>query len=212
MFEGMSREEIIEQFRRTLEADAARRTELEQRIKNLEEEVGRLRPIVGIDALTKALNRCFIGEKLEEEVAFHRRLDLTLSLLFLDLDKFKRVNDDAERGGHQAGDAVLAQLVERLKNTLRRYDSVGRYGGDEFIVILKGVGGEDAVTVAERIRAVVAKTPFEFQKHKIPVTVSVGVAERKHQEMAFSLIGAADQALLRAKRAGGNRVVLDDRT
>ena len=103
------------------------------------------------------------------------------------------------------------QLVERLKTTLRRYDKIGRYGGEEFIVILKGVDCKNALIVAERIRALVAGEPFEFAGHKIPVTVSIGVAERQTSEMAFSLIGAADRAMLRAKQSGRNRVVSDGR-
>lgn len=174
-------------------------------------EVERLRQLIGIDPLTKALNRYLIGDALEEAVAFCRRLELPLSVLFLDIDNFKKINDDVERGGHQAGDAVLVQLVERLRETLRRYDKIGRYGGEEFIIILQGVDCENAVLVAERIRAVVAGKPFEFDVHQISVTASIGVAERQTSEMAFSLIGAADRAMLLAKRTGKNRVVSDGR-
>lgn len=176
-----------------------------------EAEIERLRQLVGIDPLTKALNRYLIGEALEEAVAFCRRKNLPVSVLFLDIDNFRDINNDAERGGHQAGDAVLVQLVERLKETLRRYDKIGRYGGEEFIVILQGVNRENAMVVAERIRRVIADKPFEFNGHKLSVTVSIGVAERQTSEMAFSLIGAADRAMLLAKRAGKNRVVSDGR-
>ena len=183
----------------------------EARTEELEGEIERLRQLVGIDPLTKALNRYLIGEALEEAVAFCRRLDLPLSVLFLDIDDFRKVNNNVEHGGHQAGDAVLMQLVERLKETLRRYDKIGRYGGEEFIIVLQGVDCENAVLVAERIRSIIAEKPFEFDDHQISVTVSIGVAERQTSEMAFSLIGAADRAMLLAKRAGKNRVVSDGR-
>ncbi len=182
-----------------------------KRIAELETEVERLRQLVGIDPLTKALNRYLIGEALEEAVAFCRRQNLPLSLLFLDIDDFRRINNDTEHGGHQAGDAVLVQLVERLRATLRRYDKIGRYGGEEFVVVLQGVARKHALLVAERIRHVIADKPFEFAGHLIPVTVSIGVAERQTSEMAFSLIGAADRAMLQAKRAGKNRVISDGR-
>ncbi len=183
----------------------------EARTEELEGEIERLRQLVGIDPLTKALNRYLIGEALEEAVAFCRRMNLPLSVLFLDIDDFRKVNNNVEHGGHQAGDAVLVQFVERLRGTLRRYDKIGRYGGEEFILILQGVDCKNAVLVAERIRSIIAEEPFEFDGHQILVTASIGVAERQTSEMAFSLIGAADRAMLCAKRTGKNRVFSDGR-
>ncbi len=211
MSERVSPDKVVGRAWQTIEADATRMAKLELENAELREQVARLQQMVGIDPLTRAMNRYLIEKKLEEEISFCHRLDIPLSVIFIDVDNFKRVNDDAERGGHQAGDAILAQLVERLKNTLRRYDLIGRYGGEEFIVILKGVNCKNAVIVAERIRMVVAEKPFEFQGQAMAITVSIGVAERKNQEMAFSLIGAADRAMLLAKRSGKNRVVADNR-
>jgi PleD family two-component response regulator len=124
----------------------------------------RLQTIVHVDHLTGALNRRGIGGLLKAEVGYARRTETLLSLLFLDIDWFKRVNDEI---GHLAGDAVLMELVRRLQWTLRRYDKVGRFGGKE-----------------------------------IPITVSLGVAERQPTEIDFSLIGAADDALRQAKQGG----------
>lgn len=204
-FEDCSREDLV----RSLVATTEGRDQAIARVKELVAEIEQLRQLIGIDPLTKALNRYLIGEALEEAVGFCRRMDLPLSVLFLDIDDFKKINDNVERGGHQAGDAVLVQFVERLRKTLRRYDKIGRYGGEEFI-ILQGVDCKNAVSVAERIRAIVAGEPFEFDGHQIPVTVSIGVAERQTSEMAFSLIGTADRAMLRAKKRTGKNCVVSD--
>jgi diguanylate cyclase (GGDEF)-like protein len=131
------------------------------------------------------------------------------SVLMLDFDHFKDVNDVY---GHLAGDEVLKEVSGRIEHTLRQHDAIGRYGGEEFIVLLTGVGVDIGLDVAERIRNRVAADPVRTDEHTINVTVSMGLAQARAGEELLSLIDRADQALYRAKQGGRNRVEIDDAT
>lgn len=157
------------------------------------------------DALTGALNRRAVFECLQREVHRAGRRVESVSVVLLDIDHFKRVNDDF---GHQAGDAVLTEMPRRISSVLREYDCVGRYGGEEFLVVLSSCGLEAAAQVAERIRSAIAKTPFSIPGGVLPITASLGVAstEQLAGTVVEGLVRAADAALYRAKRGGRNRV------
>ncbi|HEY1959959.1 MAG TPA: GGDEF domain-containing protein [Polyangiaceae bacterium] len=159
------------------------------------------------DDLTKAFNKKYFLDRLEQEVAFARRHGSSLSLLMFDVDLFKRINDTF---GHVAGDQVLARLAQVTQSTVRAEDVFGRYGGEEFAVLCRGIALGDAATMAERLRATVAGTQFVYEAGLIPVTISIGVAA--YPEVAvqngIELIAAADEALYGAKRSGRNRVVI----
>ena len=160
------------------------------------------------DALTKTFNRGEIMSRAEVEVSRILRHGSAgasgqLSLIMLDIDHFKQVNDTH---GHQAGDAVLCQLSDRIDNDLRPYDILGRYGGEEFLVLLPSTGLANAGIVAERIRSIVADTPFYFNDLSLDVTVSLGVSTFSGEISLAETIGQADQALYLAKESGRNRV------
>ena len=122
-----------------------------------------------------------------------------------DVDHFKNVNDTY---GHAIGDAVLRGIAARLRGSCRRYDTVGRFGGEEFIAVLPGCNGEAATDVAERLRAAVASKPLHTSAGEIAVTVSIGVASSEiHGWTSEPIVRASDVALYAAKRAGRNRVV-----
>jgi diguanylate cyclase (GGDEF)-like protein len=125
----------------------------------------------------------------------------------IDLDHFKRVNDTY---GHLAGDYVLANFAKLALETLRAEDVFARYGGEEFALIGRGVQLGNGGLLAERIRAIVEATPFDYENRRIPVTISVGVAAYPEiqAETGLQLIAAADEALYQAKRTGRNRVLL----
>jgi diguanylate cyclase (GGDEF)-like protein/PAS domain S-box-containing protein len=152
------------------------------------------------DRLTGILNRGRLGELLEHELAKSERFGDSLSVILLDIDHFKRIND---RLGHAAGDAVLRELTRRLEAGLRRCDRVGRWGGEEFLVLLPRTDGSGASRVAEHIRQTVAGAGFAAGE---PVTVSLGVATYRPGENATTLVERADQAVYRAKAAGRNRL------
>lgn len=154
------------------------------------------------DGLTKLLNRGAILEVLRTEIARAERERHPLSVLMLDLDRFKSINDVH---GHLIGDMVLREAAQRMRAAGRRYDSVGRYGGEEFLVVLPGCGLDDARSQAERLRETIAATPFASDSQPLRVTISVGVS-CAHDHDADILIREADEALYRAKSLGRNRV------
>jgi len=157
------------------------------------------------DGLTGLLNRCAILETLRNELARGGREHHPLTLLMVDLDYFKRVNDTH---GHLAGDAVLREAARRMKAAIRRYDALGRYGGEEFLMVLPGCEGNAAVAQAERIRDAVAAEPYYTGLQVLEMTCSVGISSRLFPttEDADALIREADLALYRAKDRGRNQV------
>lgn len=164
-----------------------------------------------IDPLTGVNNRRFLEQRIEEELDRSLRTRRPLSCLFLDIDFFKRINDNF---GHAAGDRVLTLVAIAIKNQLRNNDVLSRYGGEEFVVLLSDSDELIACEIAERIRQSIAKLGIEFNHHQIPVTISIGNAtfdpglsgESSVAKNAKHLINMADAALYEAKHAGRNRV------
>jgi len=163
-----------------------------------------LRTLANIDALTGILNRAAIQEALSRALEQAIREDSSVSVVLCDADRFKQVNDAY---GHPVGDAVLRGLAKRLDEGLRPSDTVGRYGGEEFLIVLPGSGLENAMAVAERVRNNVCGEPLQTAAGALPITVSLGVASGRGNNLSFdNLISAGDQALYRAKQRGRNRV------
>lgn len=157
------------------------------------------------DALTGVLNRRAILERLEQEIARAAREGGKLFVGMCDLDHFKGINDTL---GHQAGDDVLAVFTRRITAKLRVYDSVGRYGGEEFLVITPAGGKPDPRCIYERLRAEVESSPIATRAGQVPLTVSIGVAAGSGNSTVDGLVETADRALYRAKAQGRNRVIL----
>ncbi len=157
-----------------------------------------------LDGLTGVLNRRSFMNRLQEELAAARRHQTEYSLALLDVDHFKSVND---RYGHPAGDAVLVELARRLKEALRTEDLVGRYGGEEFVVLLRQVPFANAEATAERVRKLVEETPFALPDGtQLPITTSIGLSRLLIDKEIDGTLESADQALYQAKRNGRNRV------
>lgn len=179
-----------------------------RRILDLQEELLKareaLREQATRDGLTTLLNRNCILETLDDEIARGARAGQPVSVLMADLDRFKSVNDTL---GHLAGDAVLREAARRLKSAARRYDSVGRYGGEEFLVVLPGCNAADAAIQAERMRAAICAAPFATPTCPVMVTASLGVA-CSSDCLPDTLVREADSALYEAKAAGRNQVVV----
>lgn len=156
------------------------------------------------DGLTGVYNRRYLEQALSKEFARVKRYDGTLSLIMIDLDHFKRVNDER---GHLAGDEVIRRSAELLSGCIRESDTLGRYGGEEFAVLLPHTKLDGALILAERLRKCVAAQPVAFGDHNIPVTISVGVAEIRPDTPSYEqLIQDADTALYQSKESGRNRV------
>jgi two-component system cell cycle response regulator len=191
--------------------------------------IGRLAAIVGIclenvtnserlkhlgltDPLTGVHNRRYFDQRLLEEVSRAQRQGFSLSCLFLDIDHFKQVND---KYGHQTGDCVLREVALRIKGQLRSIDVLGRYGGEEFAILLVQTDMDSALTIAERIRHSIAEQRFEGEGNETLVaTLSIGVAAlhgcnraQNAKALAQQLVARADQALYRAKQGGRNCVM-----
>jgi two-component system chemotaxis response regulator CheY len=157
------------------------------------------------DHLTGAWNRAAIMNYLRGEVERARRQSTPIGVIIAVLDHFKRINDTY---GHPAGDAVLQEAARRMQLALRPYDRLGRYGGEEFLIIASDCDLSQTVALAERIRSFMSADCITSHAGEIPVTASLGVAVDSDQigKDAGALIAAADEALYRAKKAGRNRV------
>ena len=167
--------------------------------------VRQLESLTRTDPLTGALNRRAFDECLDRERARARRYDLPLSVIVADLDHFKRVNDTR---GHTVGDEALKAFVQRTSKVFREGDSVYRYGGEEFVILLPHTDHEGALAAAERLVARVAASPLLGGREPLRVTVSAGVASARGEALAHTdLVAAADGALYEAKRTGRNRAV-----
>ncbi len=179
---------------------------LEERERELLEVNERLRYMSQTDGLTGLDNRRHLNERIEEMYLHAERLNEPFSLVMCDLDKFKSVNDTY---GHQAGDEVLKQLAKILRDEAREIDRVGRYGGEEFLLLLPGTVLDAAVTFAERVRKRIEAHTFTFDGGTLQRTSSFGVSGWPHPKIDQSdaLVRTADDALYVAKETGRNKVV-----
>jgi len=162
-----------------------------------------LRRLAQEDALTGIANRRYFSAEAERAMHAVERSGQPLSLLLLDLDHFKNINDEH---GHNVGDQVLAEMVRRLREVLRKSDLPGRWGGEEFIALLHS-DADAAMAVAERIRLAVADTPFATSHGPVAVTLSGGCASHRPGDSLSRLVGRADRALYAAKHGGRNRIL-----
>jgi diguanylate cyclase (GGDEF)-like protein len=174
-----------------------------QRQESLISARDRFRDLAARDTLTGIWNRRSIDQILKEELEQAGRTRRTTGVLLVDLDYFKKVNDTH---GHLVGDLVLRETSRRLKSALRTYDSIGRYGGEEFLVVVPGSSEAELHELAERVRKAIEKDPICVGENKIRVTLSIGAAIAPSRGKSPSaVVAAADAALYDAKRSGRNR-------
>uniref|UniRef100_C6E2M0 diguanylate cyclase n=1 Tax=Geobacter sp. (strain M21) TaxID=443144 RepID=C6E2M0_GEOSM len=189
------------------------RVKVQLKIKSLQDELKKaneqLKRLTNIDHLTNLFNRRYLSEILESEFFRARRNRENLSLVIIDIDYFKNVNDSY---GHQNGDVVLASVAGLAQQQLRAYDSAARYGGEEFVLVLPGTSLQGAEMVAERLRQSVLEFGFPSPMEDLTLTISAGVATFPSPSIdnIDSLFRQADEALYRAKQTGRNRVELMD--
>ncbi len=177
---------------------------VQERTRELEAANDQLKEMSVTDALTGAFNRRYLFDALATECQRIARGGETLSVLMLDLDHFKNVNDQF---GHAAGDAVLREFVLRCLELVRKTDMVCRYGGEEFMVFMPSMNCDGAVLLAQRLCRSIAATPVPFEGALIEVTVSIGVTSYRQRESVEAMLARADQLMYCAKHAGRSQVV-----
>ncbi len=179
--------------------------ELEDKLLSIQTQ---LKDIASRDSLTKLWNRAEITRFLREELSRGQREQKPTGVIMLDIDNFKKINDFY---GHDVGDSALLQVAARLKKRLRQSDKIGRYGGDEMIVILPNCGLAEIPKIAERLRASVARRGIAAELGSVPVTISAGGTSSENFSIptADRLIKASDEALLKAKNRGRNCVIVN---
>ena len=173
-------------------------------IRPLKSHYQALKTMANYDKLTGCLNRHAADSFIKNEFDRFSTNSLPLTIMMADLDHFKKIND---RFGHQAGDMVLEKFSDAARNTLRRSDLLCRWGGEEFLMMLRGTVLQEAIHVAERLRQTVSDIVFPPFDSSGLVTVSIGVATLPPHRSLDKLLGDADQALYRAKNCGRNMVV-----
>ena len=191
-------------------AELAARLQVGQRILQLEDRLVEARETMRFkathDPLTSLFNRGVIVDLLARELSRTRRENGCTVIMLGDLDHFKSVNDSC---GHVVGDEVLRSVARRLLSSVRSYDFVGRYGGEEFLIVLNNCESAQAVARAEAVRNGIANRPIQTSRGPLPITMSVGVLSSRDWDLRLveEILGEVDAALYRAKAAGRNRVV-----
>lgn len=180
------------------------RTEKERLECLVKERTKEIELLSQTDSLTGLWNRRHLEETLDIEFKRAKRYDKELSIMIIDLDHFKNINDTY---GHMAGDEVLRQISSRIKDSQRETDFVGRYGGEEIVVILPETDLQTSINIADDIRKIIAQKPVEFENKIIKVTASIGISNLRDEHNNYpSIFAEADEALYSAKELGRNRV------
>jgi len=179
--------------------------EAEKRIGELQAELDKASTLVRHDQLTGVLNRRGLEEAFEKETARAQRRQSTLCVALLDIDNFKKLNDTL---GHDAGDAALVHLTTVIRETMRPQDTVARFGGEEFIILLPDTPLEDAQTALVRLQRELTRRIFLHNNNRQLITFSAGVTDFRAGDTQPSVSKRADEAMFAAKQAGKNRVLI----
>lgn len=170
-------------------------------VEGLRHQLMEKQQLLALDPLTGVGNRGGLDKRIEEELARSQRIGFSLSLLLIDIDKFKYVNDTF---GHKAGDKVLQTIAKLMSSRIRDTDYVARYGGDEFVILLPGTSAEDAVAVAQSFCNAVKRCDFHSRGQSVEVSLSIGIAEFRKGESSDALFQRADAAMYEVKNTGRN--------
>ena len=203
-----SLDEEIDEFIGDMKKEDEEIESLKAKIRALENKVKKLQKEVKTDFLTNMANKKAIEEELRKQEAAYKRYGTNYSVVFFDIDHFKNINDTY---GHDAGDVILKSLGLLFRRYAREVDTIGRFGGEEFVAILPNTNKEGAYKFAEKLREIVQKTKFMYKNTRINVSVSAGVASRDEVNSKEELLKKADERLYLAKKSGRNRVCADDK-
>jgi diguanylate cyclase len=196
---------LVQQTQQRLHAEHRRARELGDRVSELEGELQRLSAEVATDPLTQVANRRGMAREFEIERERHRREGLTLCVGLIDIDNFKKLNDEL---GHAAGDIALKSLAQAVRGSLRPADRLARFGGEEFVVLLPATGPEEAQQVLTRVQRALSGALFMHESRPVFVTFSAGVTAYRDGETLDAALERADVALYDAKRSGKNRTCM----
>lgn len=204
-----SAQETIERLNRLvklfkIESDFTKKLARNKQIE-MEGVMVQAREVAQVDALTFLFNRRMIVRELQQEILRTERYDSAFSIALIDIDHFKKVNDVY---GHLAGDEVLREVAQRLSNNIRHSDSVGRYGGEEFLILLPNTKSSSAAEQAERLSVQIREIPFDVYENSLKVTISIGIAQLQTGDTWETLLKRADDAMYEAKNTGRNRWVV----
>lgn len=196
---------LVTQTQEKLQTEHARATELSDRVKQLEDEIRRLSDEVSTDPLTQIANRRGLMRAFEVEQSRMQRNGGSLAVALLDIDNFKRLNDQL---GHQAGDEALTFLASTVKSLLRPSDALARYGGEEFVVLLPETPIDEAQAAVTRLQRQLSAQMFMHENQQVFITFSAGVTLYRQSETIEAALDRADEALYEAKRTGKNRTCI----
>jgi diguanylate cyclase len=188
----------------TVESSHKELVETRYTLVNMQNELAETRQLLNEDALTGALNRRGLDQTLQREIARCERNEGKLALAMVDLDHFKRINDEF---GHEAGDQMLIHFTSLVRSVLRKSDALVRYGGEEFTLLLPDTDARGVLLVLGRLRQVMQKSPLMFDGKRINTTFSAGVATLAADENGHALLRRADDALYQAKANGRDKIV-----
>jgi diguanylate cyclase len=203
--ESRTVQQLVQQTQERLQSEHAKASELNHRVVELESELRRLSDEVSTDPLTQIANRRGLMQAFEAEQSRLERGGGALAIGLLDIDNFKRLNDEL---GHNAGDVALKSLAQAVSQALRPTDRVARYGGEEFVVLLPETPVDDGQQILTRLQRSVSSGLFMHENKKVLVTFSAGVTRYREGERIEEALERADQALYEAKRTGKNRTCI----
>jgi diguanylate cyclase len=195
----------IQGYRERVQNMRTRIAALEKESRSLHQSLKEEQRNALIDALTGIPNRAAYDDRIEQEFKRWKRFGRPVSILAWDIDRFKSINDAY---GHKAGDKVLRVIAQHFARQVRDTDFVGRYGGEEFVMLLVGSTAQEAHTVADKIRLEVAQLGFHFHDHPVTVTASCGITTFNGDDEPDTVFDRADKALYKAKQAGRNCCVI----
>jgi diguanylate cyclase len=191
----------------TVEASHKDLVETKQALTSLQEEMAETRQLLNEDALTGTLNRRGMEQTLTREIARAHRDESALSVSMVDLDYFKKINDDY---GHEAGDQMLIHFTSLIKAVMRKSDALVRYGGEEFTLILPDTDARGTHLVLGRLQKTMSNSPLDYKGKQINTTFSAGIAILRPDENGHALLRRADETLYLAKSCGRNLIKISN--
>ena len=201
------REEYIVRIEEVKKEREKLRENFENVIDDIQEKNRILDKQSSMDPLTGIFNRRILEDRIDEELDRFHRYQEPFSLIFFDIDHFKKINDTC---GHEAGDKVLIAIAKQITGMVRKLDVFARYGGEEFVIVMPDTDIKHGVHVAEKLRKGIENTAFEYDDKKVPVTISIGITEATKEDKQFqSIVNRADSLMYTAKKKGRNKVVSD---